>query len=205
MSEGTSAIVLAGGRSTRLGRDKASEPLLGVSLLQRTVSNIDGLIDEIVIVRAAHQKLPEIETSASLRVVDDLHADSGPLAGIYTGLKTIATPNALTVACDLPLLQSNLLAGLLLLESDDHDAVVPTNDIFLPEPLCAVYSTRCLSAIEAQLRDGVLKVALFLDQVRVRYVRPAEWRAWDPEGRSFLNVNHHLDLARAEEILKNAT
>jgi molybdopterin-guanine dinucleotide biosynthesis protein A len=148
-------------------------------------------------VRAAGQQLPAVETSAHLRVVDDFHAESGPLAGIYTGLKTIGTTNALTVACDMPLLQPDLLAGLLLLNSDAYDAVVPTNDMFLPEPLCAVYSTKCLPAIEAQLHAGAFKVALFLDNVRVRYVRPPEWRAWDPEGRSCLNVNHHQDMRRA--------
>lgn len=202
MTSDVSAIILAGGRSTRLGRDKASEPLLGISMLQRVVTSLESIVNEIVIVRAGGQELPEVETSASLTVVKDIHADLGPLAGIYTGLKAIGTASALTVACDLPLLQPNLLAGLLLLESDDYDAIVPTNDMFLPEPLCALYSTRCLPAIESQLNADALKVALFLDKVRVRFVPPTEWRAWDPEGRSFLNVNHHLDLARAEQLLR---
>src|SRR6476620_3919506 len=102
MPDSTSAIILAGGRSTRLGRDKASQPLLGVPLLQRVVSGVEGLVNQIVVVRAGGQELPEVKTSASLRVVEDVHADSGPLAGIHAGLSAISTTWALTVACDLP-------------------------------------------------------------------------------------------------------
>ena len=203
MSDGASAIILAGGKSTRLGRDKASELLLGVSLLQRVVTQIEGLAGEIVIVHAAGQALPQIETSASLRVVEDVYADSGPLGGIFSGLSAITSRRALTVACDMPLLQSDLLAGLLLLASDDYDAVVPTNDMYLPEPVCAVYTTRCLPATQSQLGAGALKVALFLDMVRVRYVPPTEWRAWDPDGLSFLNINREADLHRAEALLQS--
>jgi molybdopterin-guanine dinucleotide biosynthesis protein A len=202
MSDDASAIILAGGKSTRLGRDKASETLLGVSMLQRVVSRIQGLVGEIIVVRAASQTLANIETSAALRVVEDVYAESGPLGGIYSGLSAITSPRALTVACDMPLLQPDLLAGLLLLASDDYDAVVPTNDMYLPEPLCAVYSTRCLPATQLQLGAGALKVALFLDRVRVRYVPPTEWRAWDPDGLSFLNVNREADLRRAESLLQ---
>ena len=204
MSNDASAIILAGGRSTRLGRDKASEPLLGVSLLQRVVSRVEGLAGEIVVVRAAGQALPDIETSASLRVVEDVYPDSGPLGGIYTGLSAITTARALSVGCDMPLLQPELLAGLLLLASDGYDAVVPTNEMFRPEPLCAVYTTRCISSAQSQVGDGALKVALFLDKLRVRYVTPSEWRAWDREGLSFLNINREADLRRAEQLLKDA-
>jgi len=203
MSDDASAIILAGGKSTRLGRDKASELLLGVSLLQRVVTQIEGLAGEIVIVHAAGKALPQIETLASLRVVEDVYADSGPLGGIFSGLSAITSRRALTVACDMPLLQPDLLAGLLLLASDDYDAVVPTNDMYLPEPLCAVYTTRCLPATQSQLGAGALKVALFLDMVRVRYVPPTEWRAWDPDGLSFLNINREADLHRAEALLQS--
>lgn len=197
-----SAIILAGGKSTRLGRDKASEMLLGSSLLQHVVSRLEGLVTEAVIVRAQEQVLTAIEAPMPLRVVEDVYAGSGPLGGIYSGLRAIATPGALTVACDMPLLQPALLSQLLALATDEYDAVVPTNDMYLPEPLCAVYTKACLDAVESQIGDGALKVALFLDKVRVRYVPPATWRAWDQEGISFLNVNRDADLQRAEAYLR---
>jgi molybdopterin-guanine dinucleotide biosynthesis protein A len=198
-----SAVILAGGKSTRLGRDKASEPLLGVSMLQRVVSCVEALVEEIVVVRAAGQALPEIETSTGLRVVEDVYAEAGPLGGMYSGLRAIAPLRAVTVACDMPLLQPALLSELLRLQAEGAvDAVVPLNDASLPEPLCAVYSTACLPAIEMQIAAGRLKVALFIDKVRTRYVPPAEWRVWDPYGVSFLNVNREDDLRRAESLLQ---
>jgi molybdopterin-guanine dinucleotide biosynthesis protein A len=197
-----SAIILAGGRSTRLGRDKASELLLGVPLLQRAVSRVEGPVAEVVVVRAAGQTLPEVEASVPLRVVEDAYAGAGPLGGIYTGLGAVQSTHALTVACDMPLLQPALLSELLGLATGEYDAVVPTNDMYLPEPLCAVYTATCREAIAANLDAGALKVALFLDKVRVRYVPPAEWRAWDREGVSFVNVNREADLRRAEAYLR---
>ena len=204
MSDDASAIILAGGKAPAWGATRRPSRCSASRLLQRVVSRVEGLVGEIVVVRAAGQALPGIETSASLRVVEDVYPDSGPLGGIYSGLSAITTARALSVGCDMPLLQPDLLAGLLLLASDGYDAVVPTNAMFLPEPLCAVYSKRCLAAAQSQVGDGALKVALFLDKLRVRYVTPSEWRAWDTDGLSFLNVNHEADLKRAEALLQNA-
>jgi len=200
----TSAIILAGGRSTRLGRDKASEVLVGVSLLQRAVSHVAPLVREIIVVQAAGQRMPDIDATTEVVYWQDIYPEMGPLGGIYTGLLEAGNDWAITVACDMPLLQPALLRELLGLATADYDAVVPTNDLYLPEPLCAVYKRTCLEAIEAQINANQLKVALFFDKVRVRYVPPAEWRAWDPDGRAFLNVNREEDLKRAEALLKNA-
>jgi molybdopterin-guanine dinucleotide biosynthesis protein A len=105
----------------------------------------------------------------------------------------------------MPLLQPALLHELVALATDNFDAIVPTNDTSLPEPLCAIYRTSCIAAIESQVEADLLKVALFLDKVRTRYVPPATWRTWDPEGLSFLNINQEHDLQRAKTLLENAT
>jgi molybdopterin-guanine dinucleotide biosynthesis protein A len=199
-----SAVILAGGKSTRLGRDKASELLLGVSLLQRVVTRVEALVDEAVVVRAAEQVLPRLTIQTDLRIVEDVFPDAGPLGGIYSGLSDIRTQRALVVACDMPLLQPALLSELLRLASEAPDAVVPLNDAGLPEPLCAVYSTSCIAAIREHLDAGTLKATSFLDDVRVRYLAPSEWRRFDPNALSFLNVNREEDLRRAEALLASA-
>ncbi|HEX5370591.1 MAG TPA: molybdenum cofactor guanylyltransferase, partial [Dehalococcoidia bacterium] len=102
------AIILAGGRSTRLGRDKASEVLLERTLLQRAIDAFAGLAEEYVVVRAAGQALPQVEAQGTLRIVEDAYPQTGPLGGIYTGLDTMQTTHAVVVACDLPLLQPAL-------------------------------------------------------------------------------------------------
>lgn len=193
------AIVLAGGRSTRLGRDKAGELLLGRSLLQRVLDRLAGLVDEYVVVRAPGQTLPPIQAPAPLSVVEDAYPNAGPLGGLYTGLASMRAPRAVAVGCDMPLLQPALLSELLRL-APGRDAVVPLNG--LPEPLCAAYAASCLPAIREKLDRGSLKMTGFYDDVDVLYVEPGVWHRFDPEGLSFLNVNRDEDLLRVRELLE---
>ncbi|HWO71974.1 MAG TPA: molybdenum cofactor guanylyltransferase [Dehalococcoidia bacterium] len=202
MSDATlraAAIVLAGGRSTRLGRDKASEVLLGRTLLQRVLDRLDGLVDEWLIVKAVGQRLPPVVTTPAAKVIEDAYPGSGPLGGLYSGLAAMRAPFAIAVACDMPLLQPRLIAELLRL-APGHGAVVPLHD-GLPEPLCAVYSRDCAAIIRAHLEAGRLKLTGFLDEIDTLYVKPDVWREFDPEGLSFLNVNREADLARAARVL----
>ena len=196
----TAAIVLAGGRSTRLGRDKATTPLLGVPLLQRVLDRLAGLMDECVIVTRPGQKLDGVATGAS-RVIEDLFPDNGPLGGLYTGLISIESPIAIAVACDMPLLQPPLLRELLRL-LPEHDAVVPLSN-GLPQPLCAIYAKSCLATIQRQLDAGNLRLLDLCAGLPIRYVETDEWRRFDPDGLSFQNVNREEDLRRVAELLKS--
>jgi molybdopterin-guanine dinucleotide biosynthesis protein A len=194
------AIILAGGKSTRFGRDKASEVLLARSLLQRVLDRLDGLVQEHVIVAAKDQQLPDLKADARLNPVRDLYPGIGPLGGIYSGLSAMRERCAIAVACDMPLLQPALLEEMLdLLNS--HDAVVPLNG--LPEPLCAVYSSACLPAIRERIDSGDLKMTGFYDTIDILYLTPEEWRRFDPEGLSFLNINTEADMRRAEALLRH--
>jgi molybdopterin-guanine dinucleotide biosynthesis protein A len=196
----TTGIVLAGGKSTRLGRDKASELLLGVSLLQRAVSALQTVVSKIVVVKAVGQQLPAVESKIPLLVVEDAYPGTGPLGGIYTGLTAMTAEAGLVVACDMPLLQPDLLHGLRGF-SPGSDAVVPVSDDAQPEPLCAVYARACVEPIRLRLEAGVFKVASFFDAVRVIYVESSTWRQWDAIGLSFLNVNREGDLDKARSLL----
>jgi molybdopterin-guanine dinucleotide biosynthesis protein A len=199
-------IILAGGKSTRLGRDKASEVLGGRTLLQRAVDACVGVASRYVIVKARAQALPALSVSAPVDRVEDAYPETGPLGGIYTGLTALVAAAeagpALVLACDLPLLQPALLRALLRL-APGQDAVVPVRD-GLPEPLCGVYSTRCTEAAKRLLDAGAYRVAGLVDAVEARYVQEEEWRQWDAEGLSFLNVNREEDLARARALLERA-
>ena len=194
------AIVLVGGRSTRLGRDKAQEPLLGRPLLQWAIRPLDPLVDSFLLVRAAGQPLPELEAGKPVEVAEDLYPEAGPLGGIYTGLHYARAEHSVVVACDMPLVAPALVEELFRL-AREVDVVMPLGEEF-PEPLCAVYGRACLPAIRDQLERGRLKITGFLGAVRVRYLRQEEWRPLDPEGLSFFNVNTEEDLRRAEDILR---
>lgn len=194
------AIVLAGGRSTRLGRDKASELLLGRPLLQHVVDRVGEVASEIVVVAAPGQMLPAVEAAVPMTVAIDAYPGSGPLGGIYTGLVAARAAFSIAVACDMPLLSPTLLAALVA-RATGVDVVMPV--LTYPEPLHAVYGRGCIEPIRERLESGQLKITNFLGAVRVRYVREDECRAVDRELRSFLNVNTEEDLAHVRTILEH--
>lgn len=193
------AIILAGGKSTRLGRDKASEPLLGVPLVKRALDRFTGLVDEYIVVRARGQVLPQID-EPRFTVVEDLYPETGPLGGMFTGLGAARAPYGVVVACDMPLLQPRLIVELLRL-APGHDLVVPVSEEF-PQPLCAVYSKACLEPMRRQLEAGSYKITGFFGYLKPLYLQPDDWRPFDPDGLSFQNLNRQEDLERAEALLR---
>jgi molybdopterin-guanine dinucleotide biosynthesis protein A len=193
-------MILAGGGSRRFGRDKASEPLLGRPLLQWAVQRLEEVAHEIIVVKAAGQTLPALETHKPLTVIEDLIPGKGPLGGIYSGLRAAAHELSIAVACDMPLLCVPLLRHLSLL-AHGHDVVIPRRQ-GRPQPLHAVYRRSCHEPIRAEIEAGRFEVISFLHAVRVRYVEEEEWAPFDKEGLSFFNVNAEADLMQASQLLE---
>lgn len=206
-------VILAGGRSRRLGQDKAvadfgGEPLLrrvirravaGIAGSHRDGSGIgDGKVDVVVAVSDA-RRAAALPLAPAHRIAVDRFPGGGALGGIYTGLEAAGAGWALVVACDLPFLSPTLLGYLAGRRREGVDAVMPVID-GRPEPTHALYSRRCLPAIRARLEAGQLKAAGFLDEVAVRYLDEAELRRYDPQLLSFFNINYPGDLARAREL-----
>ena len=191
-------IILAGGRSRRLGRDKAVEPFDGQPLIRRVIERVAPLTGEIVVVVADAARGQALPLDAEHRVAVDIYPDGGSLGGIFSGLSAAANDWGLVVACDMPFLNVPLLEYMLGLR-DDCDAVVPQPGAF-PEPTHALYSRACLPHIEARLQASNLKISGFFDDVRVRYLDEGEVRRLDPELLSFFNVNSPEDLARAHAL-----
>lgn len=204
LDEGAPAtgIVLAGGRSIRLGRDKVGEMLLGRSLLQRVVDMLAQATAEVLIVTAPGRPLPTIEAAVPWRRVDDVYPGQGPLAAIYAGLLAARYEHAVAVACDMPLLSVPLLRYLLSLRNE-ADVVLPVLG-GLSDPLHTVYSRRCLDPMRRVLEGGWRRPVDFLGPVAVRYVAEDELDRFDPRHLSFFNVNSEEDLARARAELERA-
>ncbi len=193
-------IILAGGGSRRLGRDKASEPVDGRPLLQWVAERLEQAAAEIVVVKAAGQRLPSIATRTPLKVTEDILPGRGPLAGIHSGLQSASHELSIAVGCDMPLLCVPLLRRLCEL-AEGYDVVMPTRG-GQPQPLHAVYRRSCVAAMEKELRAGRHRVISFLGAIRVRYVGEEEWASYDGEGLSFFNVNTEEDLRQASLLLK---
>lgn len=195
-------MILAGGTSRRFGRDKASEPLNGRPLLRWVERSLDQVAQEIIVVKAAGQRLPALEAHKPLAVIEDLIAGKGPLGGIYSGLQAASHELSIAVACDMPLLCVPLLRRLCVL-ADGYDVVIPRRQ-GRPQPLHAVYRRSCAQAMHQEMQAGRLEVISFLHAVHVRYVDEDEWSPYDAEGLSFFNVNAESDLVQASELLKHA-
>lgn len=193
-----SGIVLAGGRSTRLGHDKLAEVFGGRALIEIVVEIVSSLVDEIIIVTAGNRTMPDLGEMPSARFVTDLFPGKGPLVGLYTGLKASQSLVNLVVAADMPFLSEELLRYMLQIVGD-YDAVVPRNGEKL-EPLHAVYTTGCLPQIEAMLARDALSVYQLIPCLETRYLETDEVAVIDPERLSFFNINNEDDLRRAREL-----
>ncbi len=194
--EPVTGVVLAGGRSERLGRDKAGLLLGRETLLQRVVRTLSHLSDDLVAVVRADQQI----VVPGARVVRDVAPYSGVLAGMAAGLMAARHDWALVVACDMPFLNLDLLRYMLSLRCE-VDVVVPRLDVGA-EPLHALYHKRCLGALTKSLAEGRRRVISFYDTLRVRWVGTGEIARFDSQGRSFFNINTPDDLALAQSWLE---
>ena len=193
-------IVLAGGLSRRLGRDKAVEPIDGEPLISRVIRRLEDLTDEIVVVVNNSARGDQLPLPDTAKVAVDIYPDSGSLGGIFSGLSAARNDWGFVVACDMPFLNSDLIAHILTLRHN-YDAVVPMLGGF-PEPTHAAYSKACLPHIERRLKANQLRIAGFFDDVRVRFLSDDEVDRFDPEHLSFFNVNTPGDLARALTLVE---
>jgi len=194
----TSCIVLAGGKSLRLGQDKVLETVGNRSLLQQVVSCVSLLSSDVIIVTTRQRTFSQSIDYPKLKVVTDIYPDKGPLGGIYTGLATSTSFYNLVVASDMPFLNQALLRYMIQL-SANFDLVVPRVGN-LVEPLHAIYTKSCLAPIEQMLKQGELSVNKLFNLVRVRYVEAEEIERFDPKHLSFFNINTEADLERAREL-----
>ena len=194
-----SGVVLAGGESRRLGRDKALERIGDKTLIERVVGCIAPVSAEVIVVVASPPKAAALPLPADVRVVSDRYPRCGSLGGIFTGLSASREPWILLVACDMPFLDPRLMRGLMAMRRG-VDAVVPCLN-GRPEPLHALYSKTCLEPMERMLQGGLLKIAPLFEMVRVRYVDERTIDRIDPHHRSFFNVNSPADVEEALGLL----
>ena len=196
---GVSGIVLAGGMSQRLGRNKAVELVGGESLICRVIGRLSRITDETVVTVANPRHGCDLPLSKTSRLASDMYPGGGSLGGICTGLSAARMDWGIVAACDMPFLDQELLEYILA-QRGAHDAVIPMLG-GRPEPTHAAYSKRCLPAMERRLKARELKIAGFFDEVRVGLLSQEDLEDFDPEHLSFMNVNTEEDLARARALV----
>lgn len=188
-----SAAVLAGGKSSRMGTDKALLPIVpgGPPLLRVVLDRVGVVADEVLVVANERPGYGEFGVS----VVPDRFPESGTLGGIATAIGEAAHAHVLVVACDMPFLNVGLLRSMAEAPRD-YDVLVPRlpgesrqGSGFVMQTLHAIYGQPCLPAIERRLLAGRRQVIGFFEDVRVRTVELDEVRRFDPALRSFFNAN----------------
>lgn len=190
MIAGCAGAIVAGGKSVRMGRDKAFLPFRGATLVEAQIALFKGLFGEVLLSANDPQKFAHLGVSAFPDRLPGLAA----LLGIHTMVVEARADWVFAAACDMPFLDEGFIAHLASMR-EGADAVVPWFEGY-PEPLHAFYHRRCACAIEEQWRTGDLKIARFLDRVRVARF-DLEGSSWADRGvRSLVNVNTPEELAR---------
>jgi molybdopterin-guanine dinucleotide biosynthesis protein A len=171
-------FVLVGGKSSRMGKDKASLPFRGGALVEHVSAAVAEAAGNVTLVGP-----PERYRGLDLKIIPDRIPGLGPLGGIHTALSASPAIWNLIVACDLPVVSGEFLKMLVAAaEVSGCDCLIPEGPSGRPEPLCAAYHSRCLPAIGAALDRDVRKVTDALAGLRI-----APWSV--PESFWFRNVN----------------
>jgi len=194
MKKDMTGIILAGGRNSRMGINKAFLEIDGTRVIDNILAVYRKIFSEIIIV--TNDPLSYTEFSETL-IVTDIYKEKGALGGIYTGLFYAAYDYSFVAACDMPFLIEDFIIYLTE-QTDKFDIVVPE----LPEgfqPLYAIYSRNCLSHIKKLLIADKLKIAGFYKEVRLLSIPKEKIKPFNKDGRLFFNVNTPEDLEKEQE------
>ena len=178
-----------------MGRDKAVVEFCGSRMIDHVTTCLEVLADPIVVVT---RRGSEVRDVAGL-VVHDERPYAGPLPALIAGLRSTSRERNVVVACDMPFLNATFLQTLASMLDESLDAVVPiTGDG--RQPLHAAYGDCAIEPLLSAIASGEHSLKGALERLRVRWVPEAEWRLFDPDGRSFLNVNTPEELRAATEL-----
>lgn len=194
---GCCAVILSGGLNSRMaGKNKAFLDVGGDSILNRLLASLGSAFEEILLVT----RQPQLYAGIPVKVVEDLYRDRSSLTGIHAGLVNADAEYAFVVPCDAPFLQPAVIQLLLGALEPRWDVVVPKMDGHY-QPLCAIYSKRCIPMIEAQLRNKDYKIINFFHRMKIKALSADRIRSADPKLLSFLNINTPEAHLASQELL----
>ncbi len=198
-----SALILAGGRGSRLGyREKALMDINGKPLLSLVIESLEKVVDNIIIsVRDRAQGELLGSRFPGFSFAYDMHKNTGPLAGILSGLLECRDEFCFIAACDMPFINEKVVK-MLFLKIEFHDAAIPKWEDGFLEPLHAVY--RCKPMIletKKAIDNGQTIILAPVSRLKVNYVGIDEIKKLDPDLKTFMNINTPEDM---QKIIKNA-
>ena len=193
-------VILAGGKSRRMGENKALMRLGDNSLIGHVIHRMRLVTNELLLITNSPAEYAHLDVPMH----GDILPGTGALGGIYTGLRRASHDAVLCVACDGPFVEPKLLTYLVS-TLGEYDVAMPythRNDAQITlQTLCAAYSKRCLPIIESMLRDSELRVHALQERAHIKRVSPEVWQEFDPGGMSFFNINTPEDFERADAYM----
>lgn len=189
-----SCIILAGGKSTRMGREKAFFRIGKKTIIEEQKDTLSHIFEEIIIVTNALNNFKNINA----KVVKDIIPESGPLGGLYSGLAVSSNIHSFLVGCDMPFINTELIEYMIE-KIGENDIIIPLSTRGI-ETLFAMYSLNCLETIRRQIELKNLRLMDILDFFKVRYISHEEIEKYDPKELSFFNINSLEDYEKAKKI-----
>lgn len=197
MIDEMTGVVLAGGRSTRFGANKALADWKGATLIETVVGSLLAVLPKVLVVTKNAAELAFL-SSERVRVIEDLCRDGHPMGGLFTALSGLETRHAFVAACDMPFVEPRLIEAMWHSRAD-YDAVIPVwRD--RRQPLCGVYSRGCAGLIRASIDSDALGISRLFDTLRTRFMLEPEVAGVDPEGLSFMDIDTREDYDRAKGL-----
>jgi molybdopterin-guanine dinucleotide biosynthesis protein A len=198
----TTLVILAGGRGTRLGCNKALANFNGQSLIETVISRLAQLHSPLLIVTSREQFPAVAELNLNQKIVVDCWPGKGVMGAIYTSLLHSASSNVFVAGCDMPFLSTAFIDYLIDISSG-WDAVVPKSN-GLNEPLHAVYSRNCLNTLERLLGEDSLATRELFNRVNTKYIYDGEIEKYCRGSLSFFNINTPADFMNAQLIAEQS-
>lgn len=193
-----SVVIQAGGKSKRMGEDKALINFQNMTMIEYILKQIDEIGNEIIII----SNQPEKYQKFGRKVFSDILPNHGALGGIFTAIHHSSHPKCLLLACDMPFVNIPFIEHMISF-SMEFDIVVPRleNKKFV-EPFRAIYSKACLTPIQEAIENGEKRVISFFKNMKTHYIEHSEIIKFDPDLETFFNVNTPKDLKKANRIAK---
>lgn len=188
-------IILSGGKSLRMGKNKAFIEIEGLPMIERILNLFKKIFNEILVITNDKNQFVHLD---NVKIFNDLIPYKGALGGLYTGLFYSSYEYSFCVGCDMPFLNESLIK-FLIKKINGEDIIVPKTEKGL-EPLHAIYSKRCLSIIKSMIDSGKSRIIDIYPLLKIKIIEEREFIDLDPEKKSFLNINTPEELEQIKRM-----
>jgi len=201
MIDHCTALILAGGNSRRMGKDKAITILADDTLLNRAICQVQPHFSKLIVSVRQHREQLLLPQICDQKDPCNQNNAQGPIIGVSTALQHVATPWLFVIACDMPFVSEKLMHAMAR-QRNGQEAIVATTAGRL-QPLLALYAKSCLPRMRQHITSGNRSLQALLQQANTTIIREAECRQYDPDLLSFMDMDTPEDITRAAKILRN--